>query len=165
MAEEGEASGSRKKLRTTPPRPQSLLPVRRIKRIARLISSDDETEGSSGQGAPDAGAEEEDQEESQGNGEHSKADGDEFAEEESLGSSTGGVDEEGSPEPASASPFARTGDSSVADVTVADADALECGVCFFALRPPIFQVRTRSTRLSDAPGASLPLQIHSSFFF
>ena len=32
----------------------------------------------------------------------------------------------------------------VANVTVCDADALGCGVCFLALRPPIFQVHTRS---------------------
>jgi E3 ubiquitin-protein ligase SIAH1 len=31
--------------------------------------------------------------------------------------------------------------AAVANVTVGDADALECGVCFLALmRPPIFQV-------------------------
>jgi E3 ubiquitin-protein ligase SIAH1 len=30
-------------------------------------------------------------------------------------------------------------------VTVEDTDALDCGVCFLPLKPPIFQVRTRTT--------------------
>lgn len=34
--------------------------------------------------------------------------------------------------------------AAVANVTVGDADALECSVCFLALRPPIFQVFTTS---------------------
>jgi len=55
-------------------------------------------------------------------------------------------DEEGSHEPASAAAAAAAPDvrartrTAVANVTVGDADALDCGVCFLALRPPIFQV-------------------------
>ncbi|KXG21320.1 hypothetical protein SORBI_3009G047700 [Sorghum bicolor] len=54
-------------------------------------------------------------------------------------------DEEGSHEPASAAAAAAAPDvrartrTAVANVTVGDADALDCGVCFLALRPPIFQ--------------------------
>ncbi|CAD6272845.1 unnamed protein product [Miscanthus lutarioriparius] len=50
---------------------------------------------------------------------------------------------EGSHEPApavAATPDVRARTrTAVANVTVGDADALECGVCFLALRPPIFQ--------------------------
>jgi len=55
---------------------------------------------------------------------------------------------EGSHEPApavAATPDVRARTrTAVANVTVGDADALECGVCFLALRPPIFQVITTS---------------------
>ncbi|CAL4902910.1 unnamed protein product [Urochloa decumbens] len=35
--------------------------------------------------------------------------------------------------------------AAVGDVTVEDTDALACGVCFLPLKPPIFQVRARTT--------------------
>ncbi|KAF8765994.1 hypothetical protein HU200_007929 [Digitaria exilis] len=120
MAEEGEASVSRKKTRITPP-PSS-------------VPHGTGSNGSFGD------IDEIIIEESQGNGVNlESAVGTEFAEEheeEPMDTSTG-VDEQVSPEPASPSPV-------VADVTVTDGDALRCGVCFLALRPPIFQVR-RST--------------------
>jgi hypothetical protein len=60
--------------------------------------------------------------------------------------------EEGSPEPASAvaaAPDVRVRTrTAVANVTVGDADALECGVCFLALRPPIFQVPSSRFNIS-----------------
>nr|CAB3460262.1 unnamed protein product [Digitaria exilis] len=115
MAEEGEASVSRKKTRITPP-PSS-------------VPHGTGSNGSFGD------IDEIIIEESQGNGVNlESAVGTEFAEEheeEPMDTSTG-VDEQVSPEPASPSPV-------VADVTVTDGDALRCGVCFLALRPPIFQ--------------------------
>jgi E3 ubiquitin-protein ligase SIAH1 len=46
---------------------------------------------------------------------------------------------ESAPAPASpARPKSAAG--SVVDVTVVDADVLDCGVCFLPLKPPIFQV-------------------------
>jgi hypothetical protein len=41
------------------------------------------------------------------------------------------------------------------DVTVEDADALDCGVCFLPLKPPIFQV-LRYTRIPSPDGSSEP---------
>jgi E3 ubiquitin-protein ligase SIAH1 len=34
--------------------------------------------------------------------------------------------------------------AAVGDVTVEDTDALDCGVCFLPLKPPIFQVHARA---------------------
>jgi hypothetical protein len=43
--------------------------------------------------------------------------------------------------PAPASPArSKSAAGSVVDVTVVDADVLDCGVCFLPLKPPIFQV-------------------------
>ncbi|CAN6331450.1 unnamed protein product [Urochloa humidicola] len=96
---------------------------------SRLSGSGDESEDSSDQEAPDTTKE-------------SQSYDEELVVEEASYSGTDGVDEEGSPEPASASSFVRAGvsASAVAGVTVADADALKCGVCLLPLRPPtIFQ--------------------------
>ncbi|KAK3137452.1 hypothetical protein QOZ80_5BG0452420 [Eleusine coracana subsp. coracana] len=86
-------------------------------------------------------------EESQGDGEESESDGDEesMEEEEEEEESMEEDDDDGdeaSPEPISPAPslpHARAGGTVVEDVMVADADALECGVCFLPLKPPIFQ--------------------------
>jgi E3 ubiquitin-protein ligase SIAH1 len=36
------------------------------------------------------------------------------------------------------------GAAAAGDVTVEETDALDCGVCFLPLKPPIFQVHTRT---------------------
>nr|CAB3463970.1 unnamed protein product [Digitaria exilis] len=116
MAEEGEASLGRKKTRITPPPPPSLPHV-------------------TGSNGSFGDIDEIIIEESQGNGANlESAVGTEFAEEheEEPMDTSPGVDEQVSPERTSPSPV-------VADVTVTDGDALRCGVCFLALRPPIFQ--------------------------
>lgn len=122
MAEEGEASVSRKKTRITPPPspqfPPSSLPPQGRGSNGSIDDTDslilEESQGNGSVGAVFAGEDEE----------------------VPMDTSTG-VDEQVSLEPAPASAV-------VANVTVTDADALQCGVCFLPLRPPIFQVRRRS---------------------
>ncbi|GJM94674.1 hypothetical protein PR202_ga11344 [Eleusine coracana subsp. coracana] len=123
-------------------------------------------EDNEGNGEPDGdeavGEELLEDEDSLSAGEHWESDGEEVEadDEESLvyceDSGSGGDEEsmeeeeeeddddgdEGSPEPISPAPslpHARAGGTVVEDVMVADADALECGVCFLPLKPPIFQ--------------------------
>jgi hypothetical protein len=47
-------------------------------------------------------------------------------------------------------------------VTVVDANALDCRICWYPLNPPIFQVRARSHPPTFQMFLSSPLQVYSN---
>uniref|UniRef100_A0A0D3G3C8 RING-type E3 ubiquitin transferase n=1 Tax=Oryza barthii TaxID=65489 RepID=A0A0D3G3C8_9ORYZ len=98
-------------------------------------ASEDDTDEDHGHDEGDGGEEEEEEEEPDGDGEEESQ-----SYQDPLESDGDGVDEEASAgDMAASEPAAPSTRAAVAGVTVEDADALECGVCFLPLRPPIFQ--------------------------
>ncbi|XP_066380303.1 E3 ubiquitin-protein ligase SINA-like 10 [Miscanthus floridulus] len=73
---------------------------------------------------------------------------------EDLGSDSIHEHEEDSHEQASAGFWRVRTRTAVANVTVCDADALECGVCFLTLRPPIFQLEATGNGVCHVCGVA-----------